>query len=101
MGEARHTPGPWVFDGICQIVEGERPHMRICFLPSDHHEYASSKPNAHLIAAAPELLEALKIARECVAYCRRAHKDAQSGTGFPVEIILDAAIAKATGGLDA
>lgn len=34
--------------------------MRICFLPSDHHKYASSVPNGHLIAAAPELLAALK-----------------------------------------
>jgi hypothetical protein len=95
MGE--HTPGPWEYDGGAQIVESARPHMRICFLPSDYHEYASSKPNARLIAAAPDLLEALKMARDCISYCRRAHKDAQSGEGVPVELFLDAAIAKATG----
>lgn len=49
------------------------------------------------ITGAPELLAALKMARECIAYCRRAHKDAQYGEGIPVEIFLDAAIAKATG----
>lgn len=32
-----------------------------------------------------ELLEALKDAVKCVEYCRRAHKDAQSGSGFPIE----------------
>jgi hypothetical protein len=49
-----------MFDGASQVVEAARPHMRICFLPSDHHEYASSKPNARLIAAAPDLLTALR-----------------------------------------
>lgn len=44
-----------------------------------------------------ELLAALQIARQCIAYCRRAHKDAQSGDGFPVEIIIDAALKKAGG----
>ena len=57
---SEHAPGPWFFDGVCQIVEAARPHMRICFLPSDHAEYASSKPNARLIAAAPDMLAALK-----------------------------------------
>lgn len=52
---------------------------------------------AHALAAAPQLLEALKLARECVAYCRRNHPDAQSGEGVPVEIFLDAAINKAEG----
>lgn len=51
-----HTPGPWEFDGMCQIVEAERPHMRVCFLPSDHADYASSTANGRLIAAAPDLL---------------------------------------------
>lgn len=44
-----------------------------------------------------DLLASLKMARDCIAYCRRAHKDVQSGTGFPVEVFLDAAIAKAEG----
>lgn len=57
---SEHTPGPWHFDGVCQIVEVERPHMRVCFLPSDHAEYASSKANGRLISAAPDMLAALK-----------------------------------------
>lgn len=59
-----HTRGPWHFDGLCQIVEAARPHMRVCFLPSDHAEYSSSVPNGYLIAAAPDLLEALKATLE-------------------------------------
>lgn len=50
-----------------------------------------------LLAAAPAMLNALKQAVECVEYCRRAHKDAQSGEGFPVEVLWKEIIAKAEG----
>lgn len=63
--ETKFTPGPWEYDHGAQIVEGAKPHMRVAFLPSDHAEYACSKPNAHLIASAPELYEALAAAVEC------------------------------------
>lgn len=56
-----------------------------------------TKEVALALAAAPDVLAALKMARECIAYCRKAHKDAQSGEGVPVEVFLDAAIAKAEG----
>ena len=49
----------------------------------------------NLNACSSQLFEALKIARECIDYCRRNHKDVQSGEGLPAEIILDDAIAKA------
>lgn len=52
---AEATKGPWEFDGVCQIVEAARPHMRVCFLPSDHAEYATSEPNGELIALTPDL----------------------------------------------
>ncbi len=39
-----------------------------------------------------ELFQALTMARECIGYCRRAHKDAQSGEGIPVELFIDAAL---------
>ena len=57
-----HTPGPWTFpeDSFSEIVEAARPHMRIAFLPSDWSKYASSEANARLIAAAPDMLAALK-----------------------------------------
>lgn len=53
------TPGPWEWDGCAQIVEAARPHMRVAFLPSDGLSYASGEPTARLIAAAPQMYEAL------------------------------------------
>lgn len=53
----KHTPGPWHCyqpkDSPRQITDGE---MRICTMTNRSQEIA----NARLIAAAPELLEALK-----------------------------------------
>ena len=40
------------------------------------------------------LRDALVMARECIAYCRRAHPDIQKGDGVPVEVLIDAALAK-------
>ncbi len=49
--------------------------------------------NAH-----EKLVEALTMARECIAYCRRHHPDAQHGEGFPVEAVIDRALAAAREG---
>lgn len=88
-----HTPGPWTYDGGAQIVEEARPHMRVLFLPSDHHEYASSKPNARLAAAAPDMLAALEAVEEWWLTVQM-HKE----SGAPYAIFaVRAAIAKATG----
>ena len=46
---------------------------------------------------ATELYESLKTARECIAYCRRNHPDVQKGEGFPIELFIDATLAKARG----
>ena len=100
MSEAKHTPGPWEASGNLvrspmhqpeglprgvQIVECRDGY----FLP--HTEEA--KANARLIAAAPELLEALE--RLADAYERL------KPPGYPLsdrEKQARAAIAKATGG---
>lgn len=52
---------------------------------------------ARLNIVQEEMLAALKLARECITYCRRAHPDAQKGDGIPAEVFIDAAIATATG----
>jgi hypothetical protein len=64
-----HTPGPWVVDAIGQIfLAGIGPQPRICFVngPAGKQAWeitvteAEKAANARLIAAAPDLLEALK-----------------------------------------
>lgn len=67
----KHTPGPWV---ICHDTE----YNRICIDDSNGNRFApicqiSLKDttdeylaNASLIAAAPEMLEALEYAQECI-----------------------------------
>ena len=45
-------------------------------------------------AEVAELCETLKMTRECIAYCRKAHRDVQSGEGVPVERFIDAVLAK-------
>lgn len=99
-----HTPAPWGFDGVCQIVEVERPHMRICFLPSDHAEYASSKPNGYLIAAAPDLLEAIKECLPSMGWRNMSDEELEHehelGNGFAKPILrARAAIRKAEGNI--
>jgi hypothetical protein len=95
--QAKHTPGPWFNRGPLgagRWINSEKGQIAVVYGPSVTPE---GDANANLVAAAPELLAALQLARGCIAYCRKFHKDIQSGDGFPAEIIIDAAIAKATG----
>jgi hypothetical protein len=89
----KYTPGPWLAQGRYIGVKGHMSYIGEC---SDQNGNWTNEPmsvaNAHLIAAAPELLEALK-------KCRVALR----GSAGPEEIInardaAGAAIAKATGG---
>ena len=55
---SEHTKGPWAVFGEptnYHVCMEQMPHMRVCFLTSD----GPTTANAFLIAAAPELLEAL------------------------------------------
>lgn len=56
----KHTPGPWkaeLRDGMKTISSHEEPYTIIC---KPHHAGGDVEANARLIAAAPELLEALE-----------------------------------------
>lgn len=61
MSAAKHTPRPWVYIGNGDIVArsekycGGEKDIASVFLTANNEDEA----NAHLIAAAPELLEAL------------------------------------------
>ena len=74
-----HTQGPW------SCVPGKF-FIVYSYVDDEPIAVPKTEANAALIAAAPELLEAMK-------YARRFLKPADADTAF-----IDAAIAKATGG---
>jgi len=86
-GEAKHTPGPWEFDGPEHaIIVWSDPQHRVCFMTSD----GAARANARLITAAPDLLAAAQGIRRW---------SIDSATPIPDEFFrpLRAAIAKAEG----
>ena len=91
---SKHTPGPWILKfgkGILHdyIIRGPNGWPVACF---EHYKQATkkeTKANARLIAAAPELLEALeRLMVEC---------DLVSDNALEAYTKARAAIAKATG----
>jgi hypothetical protein len=91
MSEKKHTPGPWFvsdeYTGIVVDSDGLRVAAAYKDKPYEIHD-------AHLIAAAPELLDALIKARSLLeesmqCYENQAFRDAQ----------IDGAIRKAKGGV--
>ena len=90
MKESKHTQGPWeAYDGggtwqVCQPIEGT---MRICTVTNSENDAA----NAQIIAAAPELLEACKMALPRLSVM-------EAGDAKLTVKIIKAAIAKAEGG---
>ena len=93
---SKHTPGPWKVSSSGNDIENAYG-AGVCALYADE----SSEANARLIAAAPELLEALE---RLVA--ANADLNERTGNGLPhpthpaITISLDA-IAKAEGGTNA
>lgn len=102
MSDIKHTPGPWIVTHDGRLIEAEYREGYVASVsfydsqfcgPEDEAEAAA---NAFLIAAAPELLEALKAARSAWL------AEANSGDGVneeqePILAQVDAAIAKAEG----
>ena len=80
---SKHTPGPWHTAGEqgVQIRSAKDQIAKVWTMRGNEW-----KANARLIAAAPELLEALKLARSIIGHPDDAHSQ-----------MIDAAIAKATG----
>lgn len=99
---SKHTPGPWEIDWyICR--EGEKELWRVprSIGPAytDHNHWAGSyitadKADAHLIAAAPDLLEALKSLVKVTSWiCENSYGDDMDAAFQQAR----AAIAKAEG----
>ena len=94
MADVKHTPGPWkttpracnMIDIVHQNNEAGAITKSLCRVQARQSWVREAEANACLIAAAPDLLEALQ-------YARRFLRPAQHDTAF-----IDAAIAKAIGG---
>ena len=86
-----HTPGPWVLNGVMALdtrlwivsIPGEQARIEVADYSTE------SESNAHLIAAAPDLLEALEALVKV---------DAEDGADDEYLRVARAAIAKARGG---
>lgn len=103
MSATKHTSGPWLRDtqsGInCDVRAASGRKVALCWGLSACNTLrpayrAECDANAHLIAAAPELLEALIMVRDADDDCRR---DGLPTIPRAARAKIDAAINKATG----
>lgn len=113
MSEAKHTPGPWMMPHFaddsatcnCTSVLSDSQHGMGCIATVPHGDENEpleiAKANARLIAAAPDLLEALKDLLTITIDLRAKVAAAGVATSFAeLEAITyaETAIAKAEGG---
>jgi hypothetical protein len=95
----KHTPGPWSLfpmeTGWYVNQQGGPGYVGTMHTAS--HRAAECEANARLIAAAPELLEALEIARNGLRWYQETYHDAVNGCDDEAMAQIDAAIAKAVG----
>lgn len=94
QSELKHTPGPWTveqceqFPSLAKIVGPQRVELELSAFALSEQEEMS---NARLIAAAPEMLEALRAVAKTDGV-----RDLKVG-GVSIQALIDAAIAKAEG----
>lgn len=101
----QHTPGPWVLadngmgvirGGVVRQYANGSTQDQIVMACSVTDDNGCMKANARLIAAAPELLEALQMGvSETLDYIQRNHLSGAENNHWIVQ--AKAAIAKATG----
>lgn len=92
--KAKHTPGPW---SCVEVVFGDTYQTgEVAFVVSTPDGMFGSVPNCRLIAAAPDLLEALTdLRRRFHAACLAGGSDGWAADASCAK--ADAAIAKAEG----
>lgn len=75
----KHTLGPWQSNGVRVICENsERSNTSICICVPNFTKDDSCYANAQLISAAPEMLDALKLAEIAVEeLCQGQHIENQ------------------------
>lgn len=92
MSQAKHTPGPWVWTPESESIHGYSPEGEALVVV---YELNTNEADARLIAAAPELLEALILLEAEMVASGNANA---TDFGWPLAIQKTrAAIAKATG----
>jgi hypothetical protein len=97
--ETKHTPGPWINQGSRVVdLPGRQYAATICTLGTST-EIADPLANAQLIAAAPDLLEALQecITEEGAACLARDDAYQMRKRLYTINTLARVAIAKATG----
>ena len=63
-GEMKHTPGPWAQSGACVVAEAPLRFIATIGAPSSRDDEDAA--NGRLMAAAPDLLSALKAQRPII-----------------------------------
>ena len=93
MSKTNYTPAPWAVDGTiaAENLDVISKGGRVAMLDCDDIDADTLEANARLIAAAPDLLEALQVAESELRY------HAATRNSEALEIVR-AAIQKATGG---
>jgi len=102
------TPGPWTIeeygDEDCPALVIHRDtESRVCFMatPGSHGDPAQIAADAHLIAAAPEMLYALRNVQKLIAEAAMTGFNCNNGDWaerlFASQQVTSAAVRKATG----
>lgn len=94
----QHTPGPWAIEsgGLNRyVVEESTGNVLASLNYPSHRDIDNERANARLIAAAPELLQALELAKATI---ERLHRHAPNSAKGTLDVV-SSAIAKAQGTL--
>ena len=94
---SKHTPGPWI--NCPSTARGAAPgKVHVCYLTEDrgYELLPQTEANARLIAAAPELLEALRLCHLALGTSERSWGAKQERIAAAFAAATDA-IAKAEG----
>jgi hypothetical protein len=98
--KAKHTPGPWINDGdsVSALVDPDNSVTYIAPICVIDNKWLDeiTKANAALIAAAPELLQALESLRDATKHYFRDFEHLHPSIAGPLSV-ADSAIRKARG----
>jgi hypothetical protein len=93
---SKHTPGPWVVLDYLEPQRLDQVEMQYAVLVEGKHSwlcYAFREDDARLMAAAPEMLDALRRAAMALAFAAESSREMLDDYNA-----VSAAIAKVTGG---